>query len=85
MQLRIRTCGRAEQWEHALDLLVELPRLQVPGTVFAFNAAIGACENAGEWQQAVHLLASWERVPITCLFVLGSLTRKQTARSLGSL
>lgn len=73
----ISACGEAGQWERAVGLLRDMEaeageRREVDGggggddgfsgpDRVSFNAAINACSNAGEWQQAVSLLAEMQR------------------------
>ncbi|CAB1098432.1 unnamed protein product [Ectocarpus sp. CCAP 1310/34] len=73
----ISACGEAGQWERALGLLRDMEaeageRGREPGSGgsgggfagpnrVSFNAAINACSNAGEWQQAVSLLEEMRR------------------------
>eukprot|EP00977_Amphora_coffeiformis_P028152 scaffold34709_cov189-Amphora_coffeaeformis.AAC.1 len=54
----ISVCGKAGQWEKALQLLNELihhPDASVVPTIFCFNAAIIACQNCGQWDEAVRV------------------------------
>ena len=46
---------KAVEWEKTLDLLEVMEKLQVASDANSLAAAIRACKNAGQWQQAVAL------------------------------
>ncbi|CAK9019097.1 Pentatricopeptide repeat-containing protein At2g31400 [Durusdinium trenchii] len=43
-------------WQHACYLLARMQDIQLQANLFAYNAALGACEQSGRWQEAVLLL-----------------------------
>ena len=57
----INTCGAAQQWQMALQLLSQMSNDKVLPNQFSFGAAISACEKASEWTWALHLLEFAER------------------------
>ncbi|CAE8583203.1 unnamed protein product, partial [Polarella glacialis] len=50
------------EWQLALELLQRMPELGATADVISYNAAISACEKAGQWQMAVALLARMPKV-----------------------
>ncbi|CAK9115920.1 unnamed protein product [Durusdinium trenchii] len=55
-------------WQHACYLLARMQDIQLQANLFAYNAALGACEQSGRWQEAVLLLKAVRGVRICCPF-----------------
>ncbi|CAK0899350.1 unnamed protein product [Prorocentrum cordatum] len=76
----VGACGTESAWRRALQLLFELPVDPRVLDVTVFNAAISACETAGEWQQALALFAlagsrgrqAWSPDAVSCNALLSA-------------
>ena len=53
-------CGKAAEWQLALQIFWHLGVLRLRRTLVTFNAAISAC---GEWRKALELLGHLEMTP----------------------
>lgn len=57
----ISACGRAQQWEKALELLVTMEERGLVPTLISYSAAIGACKTGQQYAKALELVQTMER------------------------
>lgn len=53
-------CGKAGQWEMALNLMQEMRDEGLKPDRMTYNTAIDACAKGGQWQRALDILAGME-------------------------
>ena len=55
----INSCKKAQQWQLAVRLLLDLQGTRFQPDVLAFTSALSACQSVAEWQQALSLFAEF--------------------------
>ena len=55
----INACKKAQQWQLAVYLLLELQCLDFQADVIAFTSALSACQSVSEWQKTLALFADF--------------------------
>lgn len=76
----ISACAAGRLWQHGLQLIGEMPRLQVQPDIISYNAALSSCERGGKWEHALHLFGTMASATIrpdtrTHSTVLGALAK----------
>jgi len=54
--IAVSALGKKSLWTHALEFFFEVQHQKIELDVVAYNAAIGACKSASEWELAVFIL-----------------------------
>ncbi|CAJ1371232.1 unnamed protein product [Effrenium voratum] len=53
----IGACARAQRWEQALAMLLQMPRSKVLPNIVCYNAALSACARSLRWRHALQLFS----------------------------
>jgi len=54
--IAINACGRAENWQHALLVMEEMPQRKFHPDFETYQSAAFACKRSGKWQEALALI-----------------------------
>ncbi|CAK9060766.1 unnamed protein product, partial [Durusdinium trenchii] len=55
--------GMGSCWAEAFQLLRDMPKRQLPPDLYAFNAGMSACAQAGQWEEAFWILENMDTRP----------------------
>ena len=74
----IRACETEGNWQEALAILGEMPRLRSEPIVVSYSAPISACEKGERWQEASSIVSDMQRLSVEANVICAKIIPSQT-------